>query len=87
MRELAQMQQALQALVRACHGNDDPHCAILDNLAAGSPAQPGTPAQAVPRQRAARAPAPPPAPHSAVGSHADLMAWTRLGHAGRPSTG
>ncbi len=87
MRELAQMQQALQALVRACHGNDDPHCAILDNLAAGSAAQAGTPAQAAPRQRASRVPAPPPAQHGPVGSHADLMAWTRLGHAGPPSTG
>lgn len=40
MRELAEMQRALAGLVASCHGDDDPHCAILDDLAARSPQAP-----------------------------------------------
>ena len=84
MRELAEMQQALQTLVRACHGDDDPHCAILDELAAGSPQppQPGAVGGKPVRQHTARAPAAHAAQHGLGTAHADLMAWTRLGQGG-----
>lgn len=38
-REIEQMMQGLSVLVKACHGNDQPHCAILDKLSLHSPAQ------------------------------------------------
>lgn len=81
LAELQAMKQGLERLVAACHGDDDPHCAILDNLAVHSPAAPTHPAgrsgparQAAKPARAARqtAPATP-----ASTSHVDLMAWTR----------
>lgn len=37
MREMAAMQQALQALVARCAGDDEASCAILDQLAAPLP--------------------------------------------------
>jgi Cu(I)-responsive transcriptional regulator len=40
MREMAEMKTALERLVASCHGSDDPHCAILDQLAVDSPAPP-----------------------------------------------
>ena len=40
MREMAEMQRALKRLVSSCHGDDDPHCAILDELAVSSPDAP-----------------------------------------------
>jgi len=36
MRELSEMKQGLESLVAACHGDDDPHCAILEQLAVDS---------------------------------------------------
>jgi Cu(I)-responsive transcriptional regulator len=76
MREMAQMQQALQRLVASCHGDDDPQCAILDELAVASPESPPPGAVgAKPVRKAARSgAAAPPAPAS---SHADPMAWKR----------
>lgn len=79
LHEIAEMQKALKRLVVSCHGNDDPHCAIIDGLATRSPSAPSV------------APArlkPPPAPHDRssatqapkpkrTDAHADLMAWTR----------
>lgn len=84
MRELAQMQAALERLVESCHGDDDPHCAILDELAVHSPEPPpaGT-VGAKPRKPATAAPASArPARAAAAGSesHLDLMAWTRAVH-------
>jgi Cu(I)-responsive transcriptional regulator len=86
MRELAEMQQALRKLVASCHGDDDPHCAILDELAIGSSQAPGPGAvggkplrgrpAAQKAQRGAKARAP------ATSTQADLMAWTRAIHAG-----
>jgi Cu(I)-responsive transcriptional regulator len=88
LRELAEMQSALKALVLSCHGDDDPHCAILDGLAVdGAPApEPGAvgamplrkPSQRRDRERepAAR---PTPGQPDAI---AELMAWTRAAHAG-----
>lgn len=38
-REIEQMMEGLAGLVQACHGNDQPHCAILDKLSLHSPAQ------------------------------------------------
>lgn len=84
MREIAEMKAALERLVAACHGDDDPHCAILEELAVESPAAPAPgsiepkalrkPAQAKGVQRS-KAPA-------AAGGHVDLMAWA-LGAAQR----
>jgi Cu(I)-responsive transcriptional regulator len=80
MREMAEVKQALERLVAACHGDDDPHCAILDGLAAASAQAPaaGTP-EAPPARKAGpkKAVAAKAVPAS---SHADLMAWTRKGH-------
>jgi hypothetical protein len=38
-REIEQMMEGLSVLVQACHGDDQPHCAILDKLSLHSPAQ------------------------------------------------
>lgn len=88
MRELGQMQAGLERLVASCHGDDDPHCAILDGLAVHSPEAP-PPGAAAPQailkpaggkgrqaQRSARTAEPAPASTT----HADLMAWTRAAH-------
>lgn len=85
MRELAQMQAALERLVTSCHGDDDPHCAILDGLAVHSPEAPppgAVAAQAVRKPAAAKerdahrqARTAERAPASTT--HVDLMAWTR----------
>ncbi len=40
MREISEMHHALQKLVLSCHGNDDPDCVILDELAVDSPVAP-----------------------------------------------
>lgn len=79
MREMAEMQQALQKLVSACHGDNDPHCAILDELAVRSPEvpEPGAVGAKPVRKPAARAAAPREPEHRPSSSHADLMAWTR----------
>lgn len=74
MAEMAQMKQALERLIHACHGDDDPHCAILDSLAAHSPAAPVghiEPVRKVGAEKAGAAQA-----DRSGGAHADLMAWT-----------
>jgi Cu(I)-responsive transcriptional regulator len=84
MREMAEMKDALESLVASCHGSDDPHCAILDDLAAHSPSAPepgsvGTQPLHKPSARETRkAPA-----RVAPTPHLDLMAWTHQAHAGR----
>jgi MerR family copper efflux transcriptional regulator len=40
MASLTAMQRALSAMAQACSGDDDPHCAIIDNLAAPTPFSP-----------------------------------------------
>lgn len=82
-REIEQMMDGLSGLVQACHGNDQPHCAILDKLSLHSPAK-HRPANK-PQLRKGRPPR-----DEAPGersSHIDLMAWMRgvqVHQAGRP---
>lgn len=89
MRELAQMQAALARLVAACHGDDDPHCAILEELAVSSPETPEPGAvgsKPVRRSGAAREERRRTKHEPASTAHVDLMAWTRavrLGHSHR----
>lgn len=88
MRELAQMKTALERLVESCHGDDDPHCAILDGLAVHSPEAPPPGAGAsqtvrkssAPKERRGRQPSRTTEPLPAGTTHADLMAWTRAAH-------
>lgn len=82
MRELAEMKTALERLVASCHGGDDPDCAILQELAAGSPAapDPGSVGLQPPTRPAARDGNRSPKA-AASASHADLMDWTRQAHA------
>lgn len=85
MREMAEMKAGLERLVASCHGSDDPHCAILDELAAGSPAapDPGSVGQQPLRKAPARERKPDATKSaSSSSSHVDLMAWTRQLHAG-----
>ena len=83
MREIAEMQQTLKKLVGSCHGNDEPHCAILQELAASSPEapEPGAVGARLIRKAAAKPHAPKAAAHAPTRAephfHADLMAWTR----------
>lgn len=75
MRELTQMKDALERLIASCPGDDDPHCAIIDELAAESRVapEPGAPTPHVARKRpelSSRA-----APRPGASSHIDLMAW------------
>lgn len=83
IRELRTMKDALERLVASCHGNDDPHCAILDDLAHHSSSTPepgsvGSQALRKPSTRAKKAPS-----RAAPPTHLDLMAWTRQAHASR----
>ena len=82
MRELAQMQHALSALVERCHGGDDPHCSILAGLAAGSPQAPapGAVGGKPVRKPAEKAGASRGAQSAGTSAHHDLMAWTRHVH-------
>ena len=80
MREMAEMAAALERLVASCHGSDDPHCAILAELAAESPAvpEPGRLGQQPLRKLApARGSRTVARAEPASSTHADLMAWTR----------
>lgn len=72
-REIEQMMDGLSVLVTACHGNDQPHCAILEKLSWGSPAehQPQHKPQINKTRGKAEAPA------TGTASHIDLMAWMR----------
>jgi Cu(I)-responsive transcriptional regulator len=84
MREMAEMKQALDRLVASCHGDDQPHCAILAELAVRSPTAPSPGsiepgALRKPTPASARAQARPQA--AASTSHAELMAWTHRAHA------
>jgi Cu(I)-responsive transcriptional regulator len=87
MREMAEMKTALERLVASCHGSDDPHCAILDELAADSPAtpEPGSVGQQPLRKAPAREARTAASTEAASPPHADLMAWTRHIHVGHGS--
>jgi hypothetical protein len=60
-------------LVTACHGNDQPHCAILEKLSWGSPAEHQP--QHKPQIKKAHGKAE--EPGAGTASHIDLMAWMR----------
>lgn len=79
MRELAAMKEALERLVASCHGDDDPHCAIIDGLAEGSRTVPEVAPEALRKARRAASTTADVPTRRAAGvstSHVDLMAWT-----------
>lgn len=74
--EIEQMMDGLSVLLKACHGNDQPHRAILEKLSRGSPEQHQPrkkpelkKSRASAEQSGASAPSP-----------IDLMAWMRGVH-------
>lgn len=80
MQQMAAMKAALERLVASCHGSEDPQCAILDDLAADSPAAPapGSVGQQPLRKALAHKPRRDPRRSNAATSHVELMmAWTR----------
>ena len=82
MREMAEMQRALKRLVTSCHGDDDPHCAILDELAVRSTEAPALGAVGgQPLRKSATKAVRPARPQSSASAPVDLMAWTRNIHA------
>lgn len=87
MREIAEMKAALERLVTSCHGSDDPHCAILEELAVDSPAlpEPGSLGAQPLRKGSPREPRPAAKSSNGSTSHLDLMAWTRQARAGHGS--
>lgn len=84
MREMAEMQRALTRLVTSCHGDDDPLCAILAELAMGSPEapMPGAVGARPVRKPAAKSHTAKAPTQTESASHIDLMAWTQGIHAG-----
>lgn len=73
-REIEEMMAGLSELVSACHGDDQPHCAILEKLALDAAAQ-HRPAQKPQLRKSSR-----PRETETAGSggaHIDLMAWMR----------
>jgi len=78
MREMAEMKAALERLVANCHGDDDPHCAIIQELAVHSPAAPEprvVEAKKLRKSSARKAETATARPALST-SHVDLMAWT-----------
>lgn len=82
LREIAAMKTSLESLVRACPGDERPACAILDQLAIGSPAQPCHRASIVKPSRRGTHDAHEGRPNGLApsSSHLDLMAWIRGVH-------
>jgi Cu(I)-responsive transcriptional regulator len=83
MREMAEMKGALERLVASCHGSDDPHCAILEDLAADSPSTlaPGSVGARPLHKAILREKKAPKRAAAAETSHLGLMAWTHQAHA------
>jgi len=81
LREMSEMQAQLQRLVAACHGDEHPDCAILDELAVRSSVVPEpVPAPVKGRSKAGSAAKKEHHCHQrqpASQAHVDLMAWTR----------
>lgn len=75
-REIEQMMEGLSVLVNICHGNDQPHCAILEKLSRGSLAQHQP--QQKPQLKKSRAKAE--VSGASASSPIDLMAWMRGVH-------
>lgn len=82
-REIEQMMDGLTELVQACHGDDDPHCAILDTLSQQTLERHQPRHRPELRKTAAR----PTESAPASGSHIDLMAWMRGVQVHRSSSG
>jgi Cu(I)-responsive transcriptional regulator len=83
IREMAAMKDALDRLIEACHGDDRPHCRILDGLAPDGSAHPTPTAsnRTAVAGRLGRKPASNrtprrQAPAAEPASFLDLMAWT-----------
>lgn len=72
-REIDQMMDGLSVLVTACQGDDQPHCAILEELSLGSPAQHQPRHKPQLKKSLAKAEA----SGAGTSSHIDLMAWIR----------
>ncbi|GCL63687.1 hypothetical protein AQPW35_27680 [Rubrivivax pictus] len=87
LREMAAMKAALERLVTSCLGSEDPHCAILAELAAESPAapEPRRAGRRPLRKTPARQPGEVNHADAAASPHADLMAWIRNAHAAHGS--
>ncbi|HEX5698409.1 MAG TPA: Cu(I)-responsive transcriptional regulator [Rhodoferax sp.] len=75
-REIEQMMDGLSVLVKACHGNDQPHCAILEQLSRGNSAR----HQPQHKPQLKKSHAKPDTPRAGASSHIDLMAWMRGVH-------
>lgn len=87
LSEIVAMHAALRELVDACHGGDDPHCAILQRLAACSRQVPESGAVAARPLRKARPgvrdPDRPRQVEAPPAAHLGLMAWS-LGKTANP---
>lgn len=70
-REIEQMMDGLSVLVKACHGDDQPHCAILEQLSQGSSTQ----HQPQHKPKLKKSQAKSDEPGASATSHIDLMAW------------
>ncbi len=79
LREITEMKNALQHMVKACKGDDHANCAILENLAVDSPAAPVHNAKVIKTKRKDTDRADTTATKTSIGpgSHIDLMAWMR----------
>jgi Cu(I)-responsive transcriptional regulator len=79
LREITEMKNALQHMVKACKGDDHANCAILENLAVDSPSAPVHNAKVIKTMRKVhkRADTPTKKTNTGPGSHIDLMAWMR----------
>lgn len=79
LREIAEMKSGLERLVHACRGDDHAHCAIIETLAADSPAAPRHSARVVKtaRRKSQGHASSAGTSTSGSGSHIDLMAWMR----------
>jgi Cu(I)-responsive transcriptional regulator len=76
--EITEMKTALEQMVALCQGNDNPHCAIISELAAGSPSAPTVRTEhEAPKRPAARkkGTAKSQPSHGLVTAHADLTTW------------
>ena len=79
LREITEMKNALQHMIKACKGDDHANCAILENLAVDSPAAPVHNAKVIKTKRkdTDRTNATAAKTSAGPGSHIDLMAWMR----------
>ena len=83
MREMVEMQRALERLLNSCHGDDKPQCAILEELAVSSTEAPALGAVGAKpiRKSSAKPLATRGKSSTEPTAHVELMAWTRAAHA------